>query len=101
MLGRTQAERGDRITKTVHLVGAFPEGWAAKADLGGAPGGQLSAQLTILLLGTSMHVSAFSELGTSETEALATLSREALIWIHLYDGAAGKVERDDLGCCTL
>jgi len=64
--------------------------WTATADLAGAPGGELSAQLTILLLGTSMHVRAFSDLGTSETEALATLSREALIWIHLYVGAAGE-----------
>jgi len=51
-----------------------------KADLEGAPGGQLSAQLTILLLGTSIHVSGF---------------------LDVCFGASGKVGRDDAACCTL
>jgi len=78
------------MTKTVRLVGAFPEGWTAKADIYRTPGGQLTAQLTIQQLGTIVHTSDLSDLGASEKLALATLSLEALVWIKLFESGAGQ-----------
>jgi len=77
------------MSRIVHLAGAFPEGWTAKALIHRGPDATVSAKLTVQQLGVTRHASVLSDLGTSEKIALARLSHEALTWIKLFRSSSG------------